>query len=52
MNVIVRVSCGKESIYVKTFTIDTHNNIAVHTARKAARETGAGVLRPENNSLT
>jgi hypothetical protein len=44
MNVIVTVSCGKESIYVKTFTIDTHNNITVHTARKAARETGAGVF--------
>jgi hypothetical protein len=47
MNVIVTVSRGKESAYMKTFTIDTDNNITVHTSRKAARETGAGVFASE-----
>jgi hypothetical protein len=47
MNVIVTVSPGKESTYMKTFTIDTDNNITVHTSRKAARETGAGVFASE-----
>jgi hypothetical protein len=47
MNVIVTVSRGKESTYMKTFTIDTDNNITVHTSRKAARETGAGVFATE-----
>jgi hypothetical protein len=47
MNVIVTVSRGKESTYMKTFTIDTDNNITVHTSRKAARETGAGVFASE-----
>jgi Protein of unknown function (DUF3489) len=32
---------------MKTFTIDTDNNIIVHTSRKAARETGAGVFATE-----
>jgi hypothetical protein len=32
---------------MKTFTIDTENNITVHTSRKAARETGAGVFTTE-----
>jgi hypothetical protein len=32
---------------MKTFTIDTDNNITVHTSRKAARETGAGVFATE-----
>ena len=44
---IVAVSRGKESTYMKTFTIDTDNNITVHTSRKAARETGAGVFATE-----
>jgi hypothetical protein len=47
MNVIVTVSRGKESTYMKTFTIDAENNIGVHTSRKAARETGAGVFASE-----
>src|SRR5260370_6790867 len=47
MNVIVTVSRGKESTYMKTFTIDTDNNITVHASRKAARETGAGVFASE-----
>ena len=47
MNVIVTVSRGKESTYMKTFTIDTENNITVHASRKAARETGAGVFATE-----
>jgi hypothetical protein len=47
MNVIVTVSRGKESTYMKTFTIDNDNNITVHTSRKAARETGAGVFATE-----
>src|SRR3954469_13768182 len=32
---------------MKTFTIDAENNITVHTSRKAARETGAGVFTTE-----
>src|SRR5258708_182380 len=61
MNVIVTVSRGKESTYMKTFTIDADNNITVHSSRKAARETGAGVfateeqladlIGPDNNRL-
>jgi hypothetical protein len=47
MNVIVTVSRGKEATYMKTFTIDTDNNITVHASRKAARETGAGVFASE-----
>jgi hypothetical protein len=47
MNVIVTVSRGKESTYMKTFTIDADNNITVHSSRKAARETGAGVFATE-----
>src|SRR5439155_11905313 len=47
MNVIVTVSRGKESTYMKTFTIDAENNITVHSSRKAARETGAGVFATE-----
>jgi hypothetical protein len=47
MNVIVTVSRGKESTYMKTFTIDTDNNITVHASRKAARETGQGVFASE-----
>jgi Protein of unknown function (DUF3489) len=47
MNVIVTVSRGKESTYMKTFTIDAENNITVHNSRKAARETGAGVFASE-----
>jgi hypothetical protein len=47
MNVIVTVSRGKESTYMKTFTIDKNNTIAVHASRKAARETGAGVFASE-----
>src|SRR5271169_2179899 len=47
MNVIVTVSRGKESTYMKTFTIDSDNNITVHNSRKAARETGAGVFASE-----
>ena len=47
MNVIVTVSRGKESTYMKTFTIDADNNITVYSSRKAARETGAGVFATE-----
>src|SRR5258708_1684441 len=47
MNVMVTVSGGKESTYMKTFTSDDENNIPVHTSRKAARETGAGVFATE-----
>ena len=47
MNVIVTVSRGKESTYMKTFTIDADNYITVHSCRKAARETGAGVFATE-----
>src|SRR5258708_12371987 len=47
MNVIVTVSRGKESTYMKTFTIDADNNITVHPSRKAARETDAGVFARE-----
>jgi hypothetical protein len=47
MNVIVTVSRGKESTYMKTFTIDSDNNITVHASRKAARETGAAVFASE-----
>ena len=32
---------------MKTFTIDTDNNITVHSSRKAARDTGAGVFASE-----
>jgi hypothetical protein len=32
---------------MKTFTIDADNNITVHSSRKAARETGAGVFATE-----
>ena len=41
------VSRRKESTYMKTFTIDTDNNITVHASRKAARETGVGVFASE-----
>ena len=44
---IVTVSRGKESTYMKTFTIDAENHITVHPSRKAARETGAGVCATE-----
>ncbi len=47
MNVIVTVSRRKEGTYMKTFTIDSDNNITVHPSRKAARETGAGVFATE-----
>src|ERR1700730_18455468 len=47
MNVIVTVSRGKESTYMKTFTIDTDNNITTYSSRKAARDTGAGVFATE-----
>src|SRR6185369_3326497 len=47
MNVIVTVSRGKESTYMKTFTIDADNNITVHSSRRVARETGAGVFATE-----
>jgi hypothetical protein len=35
INVIVTVSHRKEITYMKTFTIDTDNNITVHASRKA-----------------
>jgi hypothetical protein len=47
MNAIVTGSRGKESLYMKTFTIDADNNITVHASRKAAKETGAGVFASE-----
>ena len=40
MNVIDTVSGGKETTYMKTFTIDADKNITVHASRKAAKETG------------
>src|SRR5215469_252207 len=47
MNVIDTVSGGKEGTYMKTFTIDTDNNITVHASRKAAKETGLAVFASE-----
>ena len=47
MNVIGTVSREKESTYMKTFTIDTDNNITVHASRKAAKETSLGVFATE-----
>ncbi len=47
MNVIDTVSREKESTYMKTFTIDTDNNITVHASRKAAKETSLGVFATE-----
>src|SRR5271157_5599076 len=32
---------------MKTFTIDTDNNITVHPSKKVARDTGAGVFASE-----
>src|ERR1039458_5871826 len=49
MNVIVTVNHGKESTYMKAFTIDTDNNITVHASRKAARETGLGAFASEEH---
>jgi Protein of unknown function (DUF3489) len=40
MNVIDTASGGKESTYMKTFTIDADNNVTVHGSKKAAKETG------------
>src|SRR3954447_3344620 len=47
MNVHAAISHWKENTYMKTFTIDTDNNITFHASRKAARETGAGVFASE-----
>ena len=47
MNVIDTASREKESTYMKTFTIDTDNNITVHASRKAAKETSLGVFGTE-----
>src|SRR3954447_17607607 len=47
MNVHAAISHWKENTYMKTFTIDADNNITVHSSRKAARETGAGVFATE-----
>jgi hypothetical protein len=47
MNVHAAISHRKESTYMKTFTIDTDNNITVHASRKAARETGLGAFASE-----
>jgi hypothetical protein len=53
MNVIDTVSREKESTYMKTFTIDTDNNITVHASRKAAKETSLGACSvPKSSSLT
>jgi hypothetical protein len=38
MNVIVTVSRGKEATYMKTFTIDSKNNISVFASKKEAAE--------------
>ena len=35
MNVRAAISHRKEGTYMKTFTIDTDNNITVHASRKA-----------------
>ena len=37
MNVIVTVSHAKEGTYMKTFTIDTDNNISAFADRKSTR---------------
>jgi Protein of unknown function (DUF3489) len=47
MNVIDTVSGGKESTYMKTFTIDAENNITIHASRKVAKETGLAVFASE-----
>jgi hypothetical protein len=47
MNVIDTASGGKESTYMKTFTIDAENNITIHANRKAAKETGLAVFASE-----
>jgi hypothetical protein len=47
INVHAAISHRKEITYMKTFTIDTDNNITVHASRKAARETGAGIFATE-----
>ena len=44
---IIMVSHGKESTYMKAFTIDDENNITVHASRKAARDTGASAFASE-----
>jgi hypothetical protein len=61
MNAHASVNDWQESTYMKTFTIDTDNNITVYASRKAARETGAGIfaseeqfadlIGPDNNRL-
>jgi hypothetical protein len=47
MNVRAAISHRKEGTYMKTFTIDSENNITVHASRKAARETGLGAFASE-----
>jgi hypothetical protein len=37
---------------MKTFTIDTENNITVHASRKATRQTGASVFATEEQFAT
>jgi hypothetical protein len=41
------VSRRKEITYMKTFAVDSDNNITVHASRKKARETGSGVFATE-----
>src|SRR4051812_5632280 len=52
MNVRAAISHRKRSTYMKAFTIDTDNNITVHTSRKAARETGLGAFATEEEFAT
>ena len=47
MSIVDGKPVRKRDTYMKTFTIDTDNNITVHASRKAARETGAGVFATE-----
>ena len=48
MNVIAAgITAQGDYTKMKHFTIDTENNITVHTSKKAARETGAAVFSSE-----
>ena len=47
MNVIAADITAKEHTNMKHFTIDTDNNITVHSSKKAAREAGAGGFSSE-----
>jgi hypothetical protein len=46
MNVIVTVSRGKEATYMKTFSIDSNNNISVFASKKEAAAASATPFDP------